>query len=80
MIQNAGSIEQSHRIRHALLLAEFLAEVLVGAHRTAAGWFAAAARARRRARARRELHGLSDRMLADIGLTRERIHSHIAGP
>jgi uncharacterized protein YjiS (DUF1127 family) len=51
-------------------IAEILAELIAAGWRALLRWSDKAAQASRRARARRELHRLSDHYLRDIGLER----------
>jgi len=53
---------------------EILAKLIVAGWRSIAGCVAAAARAQRGEKTRRELHGLSDHFLNDIGLHRDQIN------
>ena len=71
----AGSaiIERRMRQHAGFALVEILIELALSAARRLSGWFEAGARASRQRQARRELHGLSDRMLRDIGVDRAQI-------
>jgi uncharacterized protein YjiS (DUF1127 family) len=72
---NAGDTTINRRMQYHA--GHVLVEVLTGLFMT--GWQALSRRmadyavARKRAQARLELHGLSDRMLRDIGLERDQI-------
>lgn len=69
-----SSIDQRLIQYHArFALVEVLIGILATGSRVLSGWFERAAEAQRAAQARRELRGLDDRYLRDIGLERNDI-------
>jgi uncharacterized protein YjiS (DUF1127 family) len=73
MEQSAAIIERRMRQHAGFALVEFLIELGIAALRAASARIDAAARAHRLQVLRRELHGMSDHMLRDIGVDRAQI-------